>query len=296
MQSRGLACVLPLVLLAAPAAAREQGGARASRAFNEGQKLFDGADYIGAIEAFKRAYSLRPHFLVLCNIALCHERRNNMVEASQFYQRCLDQGAGRTDKAAAVRNSLTRVQQRVTWIEVRSRDRGGTIHVDGRAVGSTPKRIPVDPGSHVVEVQRPGAKTVSANVATRGGETLTLELTPVQLAVPPPRRSHRPPVRRRGLHQAWFWATAGLSVALAVAGTVTGVQTLRIRDEYEASPTRELLDRGTSRRLVTNLLWAAAAASAGTAATLFFFTDFRRHETGGATTVGLALQGRFWSW
>jgi len=288
-----------LLLLIAPGLARadDPEGTRAqaaSRAFGEGQQLFDNADYLGAIEAFKKAYQLRPHFLVMCNIALCHERKNDMIEAARHYQRCLKEGADKTDKASAVSNSLTRVEKRITWLRVSS-DGGGTILVDGRTMGLAPRRIPLNPGSHAVEVRRDGAKNASTTISTRGGEELDVRLTPIPIAqersVPPVTGK---PARLRP-HQAWFWTAAGLSLAFATAGTVTGVQTLQIRNDYEDDPTRELLDRGRSRRLVTNIMWAGAAVAAGSATALFVFTDFRskRETPRGRVTMGLGLRGQF---
>ena len=96
-------------------------------------------------------------------------------------------------------------------------------------------------------------------------------------------------------------AFAGLSVVFALVATITGVQTLGIRDDYEENPTRELLDRGKSRRLVTNIMWAGAAVAAGSATALYFFSDLpwtrergqRGQDDKRAVTLGIGLQGTF---
>jgi tetratricopeptide (TPR) repeat protein len=287
--------LLVAVLASAPAAwAQPKDVAKeASRAFKEGQQLFDNADYVGAIESFRTAYRLRPHFLVLCNIALCHERQNDMIKAAKFYERCLGEGAEKTDEADAVRNSLTRVNGRITWVSVTSKGKGGTVVVDGRRLGPAPARFAINPGSHVVEVRRKGAEAATETVTSRGGEQRVLELNPVD------KPSDAPPTRRRRLHQTWFWSTAGLAAAFAITATVLGVQTLKIRDEYEEGPTQELLDRGRNRKLLTNIFWACAGAAAGSATVLFFYTDFRGAKERGPTgkgkelTLGVGLRGTF---
>jgi hypothetical protein len=270
---------------------RKAADAAASLSFKEGQKLFESADYLGAIEAFEKAQRLRPHFSVLCNIALCHERRNDMIEAARYYRRCRDEGAGKSGQAAAVANSLKRVEARITWFKVTS-DAGGTIYVDGKQGPPAPARIPVNPGSHVVEVRREGARPVSTTVKTRGGEQRELDLSPV---ITDGKTDH--PKRRR-VHHAYFWSAAGVTLALALAATITGIQTLGIHDDYEVNPTRDLLERGEDRRAITNLLWAGAAICAASTTTLFFFTDFPWHHReqrvdDDVVLMGVGIQGVF---
>lgn len=252
-----------------PKPVSKEAAAEASRAFREGQKLFEEADYLGAIESFERAYSLRPHFKVLCNIALCNERIGDMVKSAKFYQRCLQDGAEKTDEAEAVRNTLKRVEARITWVEVTSA-KGGTVYLDGRAMGPPPKRIPVNPGSRVIEVRLAGHAPTSTTIRTRGGEEHKLDLTPTL----PTKGDGRSGGRRRPLSQVWFWSAAGLAATCTIIATILGVKTLGIRDDYEANPSQELLDKGKSTRTATNVFWGLAAAAAGTATVLFFYTDF----------------------
>lgn len=271
-------------LAAAPASAQPR--SEASRAFAEGSELFEKADYVGAIEAFSRAYRLKPHYSVLCNIALSHERLGNMVAAAASYRDCLSQGADKAASAEAVRNSLQRVEGRIGWVQVRSPGQGGDVHIDGNRVGPAPQRVPLNPGSHVVEVRRSGAEAARQSLTMRGGEQLELELIPRALAPEPPKvivvKEPSPERPRRRLHQAWFWSGVGLTAGLAAVATAFGVLTLRTRDDYQAQPSRQLYDRGLNYRLVTNIFWGLTAASAGATTGLFFYTDFRRHQGGSA--------------
>ncbi len=288
------------VLAGAPARAEQESGtaADASRSFREGQQLFEKADYVGAIESFQRAYKLKPHFSVLCNIALSYERLGNLVRAAERYRDCLTKGAEQAGNGDVVRNSLQRVEGRITWVAVRSPGKGGSVYLDGLFVGPAPQRVPVNPGTHVVEVRRAGADPARFTITTRGGEQRDVELAPADVAGPKPIIVVKERVRtvsRRTVHQAWFWGGLGLSVALATVATVLGVQTLGLRDDYEAAPTRQLLDKGTARRTLTNVFWGLTAAAAGTTTVLFFFTDFSRHREQPATPVslGVGLRGTF---
>jgi PEGA domain len=267
---------------------------KAGAAFKEGQRLFDQADYLGAIESFDRAYKLRPHHVVMCNIALCHERTGGMVAAAKAYQRCIDDGAAKSPRAEAVRNSLKKVQARISWIEVKSEGQGGTVYIDGKAVGTPPQRVPVNPGTRVVEVRQERAKTASETIQTRGGEERQLTLTPVIVE----QEGLRPGsvAAKRGLPSYWFWGAAGLTVAFAVVATILGVQTLGLRDDYKSAPSQDLLDSGKSRRTLTNVFWGLTGAAAAGTGSLFFFTDFGggvKERSRADTRLVLGLRGTF---
>jgi hypothetical protein len=248
--------------------------------FRKGQELFEAADYVGAVEAFTKAYRLKPHYSVLCNIALCFERNNQLIKATEHYERCLLEGGKDTGEAASVRNSLARVRKLITWVTVASKEPGAEIFLDGQPVGLTPKRIPVNPGRRVIEVRRTGAKPARIAFKTRGGER-TMELDPVPIIETKTEVTEtevavtgtgEPP--RRRLSQVWFWGTAGLTVAFAAVTTILGVQTLSLRKDFDETPTVDLADQGEQRRVLTNVFLGLTAAAAGTSTVLFFYTDF----------------------
>lgn len=248
-----------------------------SKLFAHGMRLFEDGDHLGAAQAFERAYRLKPHFSVLCNIALCHERRSDFVLAVRYYQDCLGRGAKDGRNATKIQNSLDQVQARVAQLQVSSPGQGGKVFVDGREVGPAPQSVAVNPGSHVIEVRRPGARPASRTITTRGGEHVPLVLVPTAVTASTAVTAEKTDgsgVGRRRLSPWWFWGTAGATVALAVAATVFGVRTLKLQSDYEDNPTQQRLDEGQTSRLVTNILWGLTAASGAASTTLFFFTDF----------------------
>ncbi|MBW2532653.1 MAG: PEGA domain-containing protein [Deltaproteobacteria bacterium] len=276
----------------------------AARAFARGTRLFKQMDYQGAVEAFGRSYKLAPHFLTLCNMARCHARMNDMVKAAETYRRCLQDGGGESKMSERLANDLAKVEARITSLRVTSAGQGGTVHVNGRAVGQTPQTIPLNPGSHVIEVRRDGAKPASATVQARGGQS-TLELTPVDLAPPTPpavpvlvepEPEPKPePEPRSGLSSTWFWVGAGTTVALAAASTVMSVLTLKASQDFDDGPTWDGYNKVIDYRLVTNILWGATAAVGGTTTVLFFFTDFggKASDDDEAASLGIGIRGRF---
>jgi hypothetical protein len=293
--------LVAVLLLAPEPAARAEGkeGGDAAAAFAQGKKLFESRDFIGAIARFEKAYRARPHHAVLCSIARCYENLNRAIKAVEHYRRCLAEGASATPMAIKIQNSLRENEARITWVEVRSPGRGGEIFVDGRAAGEVPAKLALDPGSHVLEVRRAGARPASATVDTLGGEQRTLTLAPEELreamAAPAVSRPAEPQkTSRRRVSRAWFWSAVGLTAVCAVGAIVTGALTLKQRSDYEATPTREGKDAFLERRLATNILWGVAGAAAATGTVLFFFTDFGgRAAPGERAALGVGVRGAF---
>lgn len=143
-----------------------------AKLFAQGRRLFGEGDYVGAAEAFGQAYQARPHFSVLCNIALCHERRADFIEAARYYRRCLRDGAENGANADEVRGSLARARARIAVLAVSTPNRVATIYLDGRRLGPSPLEVTVNPGSHVVEARSDVGMPVARPVLTRGGERL----------------------------------------------------------------------------------------------------------------------------
>jgi hypothetical protein len=273
----------------------------AAKAYAAGKKMFKDKDYVGALAAFEKAYKLKPHFLVQCNIARCYERISKMVDAVEHYRQCLKEGANEKPKVVQrVREALVKVEARVTWVEINSSGKGGIVFVDGKEAGPAPIKVPLNPGSAVVEVRREGATPAKVMVVARGGESKTFDLVPEDL---PPQRPPPPKVitvvkkeESRGLHQAWLWTSAGVTVALAATATVFGVLALKSKGDYEDNPTRDGYHQASDRRMVTNILWGATAAAAGASTLLFFYTDFggkKETDKGRDLSFGVGVRGTF---
>jgi hypothetical protein len=267
----------------------------AEQAFAKGTELFKKRDYLGAIESFEEAYRLRPHFMVQCNIARCHEWSGGYVEAGEHYRRCLNEGARGTKEGERIETALKEAEGRITYLKVQSPGAGGTIYVDGRSAGPTPRIVPIDPGTRVVEVRRANATPATVTIKTHGGEHRTLTLAPVDLAQQRPEPATRPVHKRKRLRPVWFWVTAATTVALAVAATGLGIATLKARDSFEEHPTEDDYQKAVDLRLATNVMWGLTAAAAGASTALFFYTDFKRakHKDQDETVVSLGVGGRF---
>jgi tetratricopeptide (TPR) repeat protein len=80
----GSVLVLCTLLVANVASADNKNVAR--DAFTEGTRLYDLADFKGALEAFKKAYLNYEDPSFLFNIAQCYRQLNNKPEALRFYR------------------------------------------------------------------------------------------------------------------------------------------------------------------------------------------------------------------
>lgn len=272
----------------------------AAEAFERGKELHETRNYVEAIEAFEVAYRLRPHHIVQCSIARCYENLNKPIEAAAHFKRCLADGAASTELGGQVRASLARMEARIVHVEVSSPGKGGMIHVDGRSRGEAPQNLRLNPGSHVIEVRREGAKAASATVKLLGGERRSVTLIPVDLQVEAPASSptgaEEPRERpRRRLSQVWFWSAAGVTAALAITTTVLGIQTLRLKSDFEENPTEQGASDFWARRRLTNIMLGATLAAAATGTTLFFFTDFGGGPEPGTrgASAGIGMRGIF---
>jgi hypothetical protein len=106
-----LTCLMGAITLFGASASAESGKARAIA--SEGQRLFKRGQYRAAVEAFERAYQLKPHYLIQCNIARCYEMTGDLQEARERYRRCLDEGADKFPNASRVRAALAQVERRI---------------------------------------------------------------------------------------------------------------------------------------------------------------------------------------
>jgi hypothetical protein len=144
--------------------------------------------------------------------------------------------------------------------------------------------------------QQPRPTTVPAEQAP------TIEQPPDLRALAATRPAPRPRPQRRRLSPVYFWTGVGVTAALLVVGTATGVVALKKSDRFNdlKTPYGELgglQDTGQALTLTSTITFAVGGAAAVATTVLFFYTRFKRAETvsaapvpGGAVVV---LGGRF---
>jgi hypothetical protein len=186
-----------------------------------------------ALAHFERSYALYAHPETLFNVAGAQQKLGELVASAESYRRYLQtpdaQGREQAERALAeILPSLGAVELHLDGVSD-----GDRVLLDGtpvnRAVLSA--ELPVDPGSHVLTVEREHHEVVRQRFAIDPGQHLTVRAVVPEAhpAVPTPAEAARStfvPERapyteadksRRGLRIA-VWS----GVAIAVAGAVVG--------------------------------------------------------------------------
>ncbi|HUT79166.1 MAG TPA: hypothetical protein VM285_15820 [Polyangia bacterium] len=191
--------VFSLLLAAAPALAQapdatKEDAAKARQLFDEGVALFAEDRYPAALVKFEASYALKPAAGVLYNIAGCRKATGDYVGAIAAFEEYLEK---RKDKVTAdertdIGAQISGMQRDIGVIEIRGKERGVQVLVDGNDRGKTPLSapLPVNPGRHAVMAVGDGRPPARKDLLVDAGGTATVDLdallpAPVPVAKPP---------------------------------------------------------------------------------------------------------------
>ncbi len=176
--------LVPLLLSAAsPAVAQTDPVAEARTAFQEGVRQFSEQRFAEALEAFRRAYRIRPHPSVLVNIANCHVALEQPQQAVTLFERYLADPATNLTPAqrTEIEQALEGARRRLATITLHVVPAGAEVFLDGDMVGTSPLRRPLQtgPGPHVFEARLGGLGTqqFQTRLVAGGQLTITLDLS-----------------------------------------------------------------------------------------------------------------------
>jgi hypothetical protein len=180
MRSGSLVAV-PLALLFAGAAAGQQPSA--DDLFREGTLLFGRGETKAACERFAASYKIDIAPGTLFNLAACHEKDGHLAQARAEFQEFADRAikAGKADKAQPAVERAAAIEARMPKL-VLSFPPGSnvqTILVDGvaRDASEWQKPLPVEAGSHAVELRAPGKVSATKTVTLAGeGASVTVDV------------------------------------------------------------------------------------------------------------------------
>jgi hypothetical protein len=203
--------------------AADQRRAAARRLFTDGLADVDAQRWGQAADRFGRAYALSPTPEIAYNLASAAAHLGRLTEASRLLGRVADDDRARPEVREAARARLAELAPRIPRLTVEAPPGPGQqLWLDGAPLGSPAgSALPLDPGSHLVELRVPGGDTLSRRVALGEGErhAVTFAAPPPPPAAvaaaapvaPPPAPS--PSLLRRG----WFWGVVGSVAAASVA-------------------------------------------------------------------------------
>jgi len=178
---------------AAPVApeADTDGKSRAKAKLVEGGELLKQGEYKDALRRFQEAYELVPSPKIFYNFGLAYMNLGRATEAVEAFERFLDEATDATPNLRANAERLrSELLPKVATIVVRCETEGAAISVDGRAYGTTPRKVPIrlDPGPHSLVLEKAPTPPFIRNLDVKAGERVVveakLEEPPRSVAVP----------------------------------------------------------------------------------------------------------------
>jgi hypothetical protein len=276
--------------------------ALAKRHFEAGVAAYESARYAEALTSFQEAYRLKPHPLVRVNMANCYDKLDRPIEALFHFELFLESKQGSPEQRAEVKAAIEELQKRVGRLALQITPEGANVFVDDEPARRTPivDLITLRSGMHRVRAELEGHASVTedVNVEAKTTTELTIALLPTRtsadaaLAVPsamPVSDANEPAARTRGEVPAQaavvsessatasdglptsVWIAGGVTLALAAAGTVTGVLALSAEDRFHDNESVRF--SGALTVPAQQAAWDNAQAAADEAHALAITTD-----------------------
>ena len=276
------------------------------KAFEAGVQAFQAEDFPTALKRFRDAYRYKPHPAVALNLALAESRNGMLVEALARFDEVIGhaEASDRLKQTARQEREVVEGNVAVLVLEVEAT---GSLRatVDGKPMTGSPPTAKLNPGLHRIVVKEGDRTLLERTVTLALRERLRIAVqraSEVQVVAPP---GVAPPPPRQGVEPAWFYTSAGLTVALGALTLWSGLDTRSAYDSYERDLPRlpqdeinQRVDDGNAKELRTNvLIGTTALAVAGTAVLGVWFVDWGGSPSEGArvglTPSGLHVRGTF---
>jgi hypothetical protein len=121
----------------------------AKQAFDEGLAAVAAGQYDAAVDAFERAYQLRPHTVTLFNLALALEKAGRRPEAWELFEDIVDIVESNAERRE-VRRHMRAIEAEIAIVEIDAEPKT-RMCIDGIAMPRgevSDYRLAVDPGRH----------------------------------------------------------------------------------------------------------------------------------------------------
>jgi len=245
-----------------------------------GAEYFDEGDWERAREHFRRAFEIvRAPTLALME-ARALAKMGRLVEAMDAYVRASNGAVEPTNdayrKAAAeARDELAALRKKVPTLRIVVPADGPPpeVRIDGAPLFDFSSPVPINPGTHVIEVLRPGAPEAWQSVSVSEGEERTVWIEPPPTLVAGAFEPSDPGSTLRPL----MWTAFGVGGAGVVVGLITGAfaaerkQTLDRDCAGAACPPQSESDLLAYDRLRTTSIVGYVAGIAGIASGAVMF-------------------------
>jgi hypothetical protein len=192
-----------------------------------------------ALEAFRRSYELQPRPATLLNLAGALAETGKLVEAAEAYRRFVLEADGRAaEQVPAAQEAIASLEQRIARVTlvVENLGRNDRVLLDDVPLASAAlgTDLPVDPGAHVLRVERGDREIGRTDFEVTEGQR---RVEPIRLRVAPPAEDEE---RDGGdgesggsvFSSPWFWVITGVvvvgaGVGIGVAAASNGLDPFR---------------------------------------------------------------------
>ncbi len=173
-----LAVMFATTLCAVPTRAQSQGEQQARSLFLDANEQLEKGDYTQALDKYRAAYALwqNPKILVNMGTSLRHLGRN--PEAVDTYERYLRDPAADPKRSAEIQAIIQELNPTIGRLTVVPSERDAKVVLNGEVIANLASPVPVEPGIHVVIVEKAGFASSSHRITLNAGESLSL---PVRL-------------------------------------------------------------------------------------------------------------------
>lgn len=150
---------------------------RAKKFFVQGSQDFADGRFARALDAFEQANAIKPHPIMLKNIAKTYEAMKDLTRAVEWYEKYL---ATEPSDAAGVSATVARLKtlmaqwSRLTLVTTPG---GATVWVGSRKNrprGKTPETLVVEPGERTLVIALAGYEVIERKLTLTGGQALTM--------------------------------------------------------------------------------------------------------------------------
>lgn len=208
----------------APADAATSPVALAEAAFREGAERFRLGEYLLAAQAFRRAQDASPHPDTRYNLARSLESAGDLAGALREWLAYREEVTAADElRAADARIAALRARPVEVFVASDPLEAEVTLDAESAPAGTTPLRVRLRPGAHVLIARRPGYRERVQRVEVEVGSPLDLTLrleaeapaTPASLAPAAPTADQRIMSRRRAGFLGWFSGRVGATFGVA---------------------------------------------------------------------------------
>ncbi|MFO0550980.1 MAG: PEGA domain-containing protein [Polyangiaceae bacterium] len=298
-----------LSALAAPSEPSAADKADAMKKYDEGSQAFADKRYKDAIDLFLEADAIVHNADLAYNASLAYEAMGDQAAALRWAREYLRRAPDAEDRKAVlarIDKFEAHLQSKgVQQLTVLSTPDGGTVFVDGRAVGVTPWTGELRPGAHEIVVRLSAYQDASQTFELRpersGELTLTLQPAPTtQEPAPTPKDAPPPITHTAPAPSGPSIPLLGAGIAVAIAGlgglgASLGLELLRAsaEDDARAAPVqtdaRAALDSMEGYQLGARIAVGAGAGLVAIGATLLGVSFAVTPQSSDTKTAVLAL-------